>query len=243
MVSVLLLTEDHGKDAHEVLCALAEKMLRRLEPYYDERKVGFKRPTDYTSDVMAGHAWKERRGHVKQTDLRQIILTKLLRREQEGFVFVHMDGDMPWAQSRDGALHSHWDQFERLILTGVRHGLKQLGEGAREERLCLVSPYYHIEAWLYQNTDALERIYERSYKGKSADLETLREWQGDPALLDEVINPKDKMAIGSRENLTLATAGFPAEKVYGIGKSFTHTVKRMQACSALRAALQLACYT
>ena len=120
--------------------------------------------------------------------------------------------------------------------------MQEKGQGARVDRLRFVSPYYHIETWLYQNRREVERIYQETIRNRPRDLDTFRAWWDDRPPLDEVIHPKDEVAIGENYNLRLATEQFPAAKVLAMGMSFSHIVQHLRACSALCDALQLAVY-
>lgn len=241
-VSILLLTEDGSDEAHDVLAALTERMLRLIDPSADLRKIHFEPASPEARRAAAGYGWlsKKPRDHYKMVDLRQAILTKLGR--GNGFVVVHLDGDMTWDQSRSGEEHKNRPEFQRVILAGVLQFLAKQGKQAQASRILYLSPYYHIEAWLFQNSEELARIYAERPTASAHDLELLKEWKKNPSLLDDVWNIKKALQIENKHNLRLATQSFPAAKARDVGKSFARAVADLEASSELCAALAAARY-
>lgn len=240
-LSLLLLSEDSSKDAHDVLAALIERMLRLVDPSADLRKARFEPASPRARAAVNGYGWRSMkpRDHQKIVDLRQAILTKLGR--GDGFVVIHLDGDMPWTESKSGEEHANRPLFERIILGGVLQHLDAKGQRAQAARILFLSPYYSIEAWLFQNSEELARIHAEEHAG-ARDLELLAQWRQDPSLLDEVRKVKEALSIKSAHNLRLATHSFPAAKAHDVGKSFAHAVAHMESCHELREALAGARY-
>jgi hypothetical protein len=241
-ISILLLTEDGSNDAHDVLAALTERMLRLVDPSADLRKVRFEPANERARAAVAGYSWRSRkpRDHQHLVDLRQAILTKLGR--DEGYVVVHLDGDLTWSESMSGEKHANRPLFEQVILGGVLQHLDARGQRASAARILFVSPYYSIEAWLFQNSGELARIYAEHHAGNARDLDCLSRWREDPSLLDEVPQIKEALQIKSQHNLRLATRSFPAAKVREVGKSFARAVADLEGCTELREALSTVRY-
>lgn len=108
---------------------------------------------------------------------------------------------------------------------------------SRLDRICAVTPFYSIEAWLYQNTTCARELCER---GCGRHLELIERWERDRGLLDELTRPKQALCIGGRENAELAE-GFTAalaDALYELGKSFHETVERLERCPGIRDALR-----
>lgn len=239
---LLLLTEDSGGQGYPVLQAITEKMLRLIDSLADVRRVKFDPVPvkDEARDAMNFNGWKDRgaTGHRKQTDLCNAIATRLLR--DDGFVVLHFDGDLRWADSQGGTQGPNWEAFRQRLLPGIKLLLQRKNQPEHIDKLLLLVPFRCMESWLYQNGETALRIYG---EGSSAPREDLRrfeeEWRQDPGRLEETEQcPKDLVRIADRHNLRLAKEQFPAERVHRLGKSFTASVERMRACEPLLAALQ-----
>jgi hypothetical protein len=108
---------------------------------------------------------------------------------------------------------------------------------ARLRRICRVTPFYSIEAWLYQNTNRVRELC-RQRCGKH--LELIDGWERDRLLLDEIEKPKKLLCIQNDENHDLAK-GFThqlAGELYVLGQSFRDTVELLQSCPGLREVLR-----
>lgn len=95
-VSILLLTEDSGKQAHDTLFTLAKKMLLLLEPTCGTDQIDFKPPTlAQVQRAVQANLWKgDRRARV---ELFRYITTKLL---EPGFVLFHSTAIGPGRSER-----------------------------------------------------------------------------------------------------------------------------------------------
>lgn len=203
-ISILLLTEDGSKDAHDVLAALTERMLRLVDPSADLRKVRFEPANERARAAV--------------------------------------NGDMTWSESASGEKHANRPRFEQVILGGVLQHLDARGQRAQAARILFLSPYYSVEAWLFQNSSELLRVYAEHHAGNARDLDLLSRWAADPSLLDEVRQIKEALQIKSQHNLRLARGSFPAAKVRDVGKSFARAVADLEGCAELREALAAARY-
>ena len=85
-------------------------------------------------------------------------------------------------------------------------------------RLLECVPFYSIEAWLYQSTDAALALCRSNYQG--ADASTFSKWAENRALLDEVLKPKDRTCLRDKHNEELAD-GLPVREVLQAGRSLT----------------------
>ncbi len=238
--SVLLLTEDTGGKSFDVLRALVEKMFYLLEPMSDVRRVRFDPADEKARVAMGWNAWKERgpRGDRVRVDLRQAIATRLLHKDGLGFVLVHVDGDRRWEDSQGGILAENLEQFRKLVLPGIELLLAAKGQSERIHRLVMVTPFWCMEAWLYQNVDVALSFYEKHHPDEREDIELFdKTWRADPAALDEVEYPKKRIRIHDQHNYELATKRFPAERAHRAGKSFALVVETLRRCPGLSEAL------
>ena len=242
MPSVLVLSEDSSKDAHDTLVAVIKKMFQLIEPSCQTHRIAFEPTPEAHISVVRANAWKStsRASHQEQVALRRTIATKL--GENDGFVLFHVDGDRTWADRHQSENRA---KFQKLVIDPVRLLLMQLEPSGklsaddvdrRITRLCPLMPFYSIEAWLYQNIARAMRICRDQYGGR--DLARFEEWQADRGLLDEVPQPKDGVCLAAKHNRELATQAFPHEVVHEVGKSFTHAVNTLRACHGLQAALE-----
>lgn len=238
--SILLLTEDSGADAPQVLRALTERTLRLVAPGTDMDRVALVPAEAPARQAMRFNGWKARdgEGHKKRTELARALATQLARQDRAAFVFFHVDGDRPWSESQRGALSENVNAFERQVLPGVRLLLEQHGQVERLDRLFLIVPFYSVEAWLYQNTDELVRLYARHHPGH-ADLATLEAWRAQPGDLDEVPQVKRRLIVRDQHNLQLAQV-FPARRAHEVEKSYHRLVEQLRASAPLISALDAA---
>jgi hypothetical protein len=102
-------------------------------------------------------------------------------------------------------------------------------------RLYLVSPYWCIESWLYQNTVVARDLCHKHYSGR--DAKRFEHWQHHRGELDDEDKPKAQICLHDKFNHDLASQSFPARDVDEVGKSFHETVERLRSSPALVAAL------
>lgn len=246
-LSILVLTEDSAKDAHDTIAAIAKRMLLQVDPASRTHRIEFEPQNALARRAMHGNLWKSRnpRDRQKLVDLRQTIATKLVEgalvgsESVPGFVFFHVDGDRPWAERAESENVARFAEFIRTYVEPiVADALQKKGIvaelPARMLRLRRLTPFYSIEAWLYQNTVEGRRLCADSC---GRHLEMFSTWEADRSLLDEIGQPKKQVCFGEAHNLKLATAGFPAEELFRTDKSYTAAVMDLLDCRDLCTAL------
>lgn len=225
-LSVLVLTEDTGNDAHAIVCALVEKVLFLLEPGLDRQQLRFDQATERARAGMGFNCYKSATGrdHDKKVDLAQAIARYLLVTDRDAIIFVHVDADGPWSTRDETHLCDNARRFTEEIVRRVAAILEQQQQPHRLEQIAMLIPFWTLESWLYQNTREALRICQEypQYRGEAAHFEL---WQQRPHLLDEHVRPKDTVRFGSKYNLRLASEGFPAGRLYQLGLSFTAAVE------------------
>jgi hypothetical protein len=102
-------------------------------------------------------------------------------------------------------------------------------------KLLVLKPFYCLEAWTYQNFTRARALCEEL--GNPPGSELLDAWEADPGLLDEVAGVPDVFPLEKRYNVALTEKGYPADRVYALGKSFTASVDAALSCQPLREAL------
>jgi hypothetical protein len=241
--SFLVLGEDSADDAHLTLVALAKKLLRLVDPYYDEQHIRFEPPEGATvRAALRGNLWKskEPRDYAKRRDLIGYIATKLLEGEH-AFVLYHIDGDRKWSEHDTG---ENDQKFRDFIQTDVRqfieHRLRQAGRPAEEislSQLLLLLPHYSIEAWLFQNTQAGRKLCQENPRCQGKHVERFNEWEQNRRLLDEIVKPKEEICFRSDHNHRLAES-LDVEAVYYAEMSLHATAEDLMASEPLRCALE-----
>ncbi|MFS8071802.1 MAG: hypothetical protein ACMG6S_35980 [Byssovorax sp.] len=105
---------------------------------------------------------------------------------------------------------------------------------ARMIRLRRLTPFYSIEAWLYQNTIEARRLCATAC---GRHLEMIKEWEEKGGALDEISKPKEVLCLKDRCSHELASHGFPYEQAFAVGKSYADTVMHLVECDELCAAI------
>ncbi|WP_437651113.1 hypothetical protein [Sorangium sp. So ce362] len=252
-LSIVILTEDSGRDGRATVEALVGRMLEVVVPGYGRHRVDFLPSEPMEEEAMRGNVWKtdgkNPREHERRVRLLKYIARKLL--SPGTFVIFHIDGDRPWAE-RDTS--ENIAKFDRKVLMQLpqvvdrgranapRTRLRTKGDAEppapvlQIEHLLLVCPFRSIEAWLYQNVRRASEICRREHGGRHVgDIEA---WEGKRAELDELPAPDQALCLKKAHNMELASRGFPAQLAYDVRKSFAESVDRMGRCGALRAALE-----
>ena len=235
-VNILIMNEDSSRTAYEALRHLVRRMCQLLCPELQTQHLAFSpTPEELVGCVRAGQ-WQSSnpKHHRQQVDLAQSIASQIAT--SSGFVAFHYDGDCAW---KDRATCVHDPHFE----TNVRQRVHALlsGRVAADQidelmsKLLVVKPFYCLEAWTYQNFARARAICEEL--GKPAGSELLEEWEADPGLVDEVVGPPDLFPLKKSYNVELTATGYPADRVYTLGKSFTASVDAALSCKPLLEAL------
>jgi len=239
---ILILSEDSAGAALPSLRAITKSMLRLVDPSYKTERIDLEPEGAEAQRAMHANLWKGHKksaGHQKLVTIARAIARHIL--DDRGVVLFHVDADHAWSDHRAQSenVRRFQDEVTLYVLRAVDDLIaKNTGahdKGAIMSRLCLVSPYWCIESWLYQNTSVAKDLCRRHYRGLHVDR--FDAWEQCREDLDEVDKPKDQVCLGSKHNLELATRGFPARTVYDVGKSFFETVERLRSCPSLVAAL------
>jgi len=225
--SLLLLTEDSGRDAHATHEALVRSMLRLIAPGHDASAIAIEPANDAQRDAMRGNGWDSTNAEdePKRRSLVRSIATRLCQSNLH-IVLFHYDGDRPWAERMSCARHA---VFDRRIVAPITQLIANRSAEQRARalaRLITIVPFYSVEAWLYQNTAVAVRLCEKHHGGRH--VESLARFAADRGMLDEERKPKDNVCLSDRFNLALATDRFPAKEVCAVGKSFHAAVERLR---------------
>lgn len=237
-VSIAVLSEDGSSAAIQVLQSLVQKMLYLIDPaipLHDPRRIRLLPSTEAARRAFVGSGWKSRAQRQMRVDLLQFMQSQLKRTDVESFVIFHVDGDRPYAQSKDGTESENRDVFEKLLMGPLRDMLQAHPD--LWSRILLIIPFYEIEAWLYQNIPVAVRLCRQFHPTHTKDIKKLEDWQKDPTGLDEVESTKDAIIFRDKFNRELAEESFPAQRVYEAKKSFYKSVEKLRTCASLRAAL------
>ncbi len=227
--SLLLLTEDSGRDSHATHEALVRSMLRLIAPAHDASAIAIEPANDAQRDAMRGNIWDSTKAEdrPRKIALMRSIATRLCESNLHVVLF-HYDGDRRWSERDHCARHA---TFAKHIVTPITQHPKFLERTAEQRaaalaRLITIVPFYSVESWLYQNTAVAVRLCEEHHGGRH--VESLARFAADRGMLDEERKPKDSVCLSDRFNLALATERFPAKEVCAAGKSFHAAVKRLR---------------
>lgn len=240
--SVLLLTEDSGKDAVLTVAELFRRIVVSAIPAAQTNRYRAEPPVDRAlKNALRANLWKSDKpqDRVGVEELRRTIATRLL--EPNGFVVFHFDIDRRWSA------HATSENLQRFA-TSIRAEVERLiertlanrqGDARRSgdlmRKLIVFAPAYSLEAWLYQNTRRAIALCEKHHRGLDSDR--FAAWELDRSLLDEVERPKDATCLADKYNSILATEDFPTAAVRGHSPSFDAAIASVGGCDALRTAL------
>ncbi|HRI71655.1 MAG TPA: hypothetical protein PK156_45800 [Polyangium sp.] len=239
LLSILVLTEDSGRDGFATLQALVVAILQNIAPTAQLDLIDIE-PTEDANALrsMRGNRWMDEKAsdsHYYRTTLIQSIATKL---GEGGLVVFHCDGDTSWKKRKESTKKV---KFGKLMEPGIRARLRDNAKltptaiDAAMKRLLIVLPHYSIESWLYQNTGEAIRICRAQYDGK--DVAKFQSWEAQRMQLDEELKPKEAVCLRDKHNHDLATKNFPFDPAVNVGKSLRHTVAQFEACADLQTAL------
>lgn len=237
-LSIAVLTEDSSSDAYDVLHCLLRAMLKLVAEtaaVYDKGPIALTPAAEAQRKAMRGNMWQAKTSRTERILIQRYIEGQLVRKDTAGFVVVHLDGDRPYCKSKSGSESHNQARFEKDILSKVRESFKNQPDILA--KIILLVPFYSIESWLFQNTEAALALYERHYRTHEKDIAQFKTWQQDPSLLDEVEKPKETVSIKAKHNLDLAQNAFPAGKLDAVEKSFHQSVNRLRSSFPLVAAL------
>lgn len=227
-LSVLVLTEDTGDDAHAVITAICTKIMFLIAPLLDERRLQFRPATKTVQAGMNCYKSRKLRDNGKKVDLVQAIADHLLGGDGRSVVFVHVDGDRRWSERTGKHLCDNAQTFDTEILRRVRALLETRGQGDKIEQLVMLVPFWSVESWLFQNTEEALRICAETHPRYKSAVSHFERWRDYPQDLDEHEQPKDSVKFGAKYNRRLAENGFPAKRLRQLGLSFAHAVERAE---------------
>jgi hypothetical protein len=256
-LSIVILTEDDGKDGRATVEALARRMLHLVVPGFGSHRVHFVPREAREEEAMRGSYWKDKgrnpEGRTPEARERRVRLLRYIARrlsQPDTFVFFHSDGDRTWDLRHTSENTAEFDRLVRVALPQVVDRGRANGPRAKAraqpaapepppmhlDRLLLLCPFRSIEAWLYQNVRAAIDICRREHR--SAHVGALQAWETQRDQLDELPAPEKTMCLKKEFNLELAKSGFPAREAYDVKKSFAESVDRLLGCDALTRALE-----
>jgi hypothetical protein len=217
-------------------------MLRLVDPRYKEHRVDLEPEGEEAQRATHGnlyHGHKKPAGHRSLGIIARTIATHIF--DEHGFVLFHVDADQAWKKRHpqsDNIRRFHdilKVHVERVVVDRLARNDRSGDKAEIMSRLYLVSPYWCIESWLYQNTVVAGALCHKHYSGR--DATRFERWEHHRDELDEEDKPKAQICLHDRYNHDLASQGFPARAVDEVGKSFHETVERLRSSPALVAAL------
>jgi hypothetical protein len=111
-------------------------------------------------------------------------------------------------------------------------------ESFSSARLLLMVPFYSIEAWVFQNTQAGRRLCQEHEECKGQHAALFDAWEKDRTALDEIRKPKETICFKGKHNHRLAE-GLDVETVYYAERSLHQTIEMLMNCEPLIRALAL----
>lgn len=235
-VNILIMNEDSSPTAYEALRHLIRRMCQLLCPGLGTQHLAFSpTPEELEGCVRAGQ-WQSAnpRHRRQQVDLAQSIASQIVA--DRGFVAFHYDGDCAWAHRMACVHDPHFETNVRQrvrALLSARTPAEKLDEVM--SKLLVLKPFYCLEAWTYQNFARARALCEEL--GNPPGSELLDAWEADPGLLDEVVGVPDVFPLRKHHNVVLTEKGYPADRIYALGKSFTASVDAALSCKPLLEAL------
>ncbi len=238
---ILILSEDSGGGGRP-LRALTRSMLRLVDPSYREQRVDLEPEGEEAQRATQGNLYQ---GHKKPAGHRNLVtIARAVARhifDERSFVLFHVDADQAWKSRNTPS--DNLRRFHDIVKLNVSRAVDDLlakntssrGKAEIMSRLHLVSPYWCIESWLYQNTVVAGALCHKHHSGR--DAHRFERWEQHREELDEEDKPKAQICLHDKYNHELASQSFPGRAVYDVGKSFHETVERLRASPTLVAAL------
>ena len=244
-VNVVVFAEDHADWWRDVLRSLLTGMLCGLKarPVDVAQALVFVPDEDIPDSVhqlSVGRAWKNPRDQ-------SLTFTRWVKRflERGWVVVVHFDGDCLWSERRQHDKAINMAQFQREVLDRLEKNPPDAPDW--RERLLLFVPHDELEAWLFQNTEAVRAVLRAAGRLNSGADALLSDWAKDRAALDRTKSPKDQLKSPNGQILVetlclvpLAEMDFPTAEVRALGSSYAQAMAGVRRCRALRLAVQRA---
>lgn len=209
---------------------MVRKLLLRVDPACQTQKVEFAPRNEEQRRALSATGWRSR---APETIRHIQLIAERLASSPHEFVFFHFDGDVVWSKRAQSQHAAHFEQVFRKQVKDFLEFKRLPADSATLSRLIAVTPYWEMEAWLYQATDHAAALCQSGCGNHTA---LFAQWKSNRQLLDEVTDPKDLTCVGSKHNEHLAQH-FPAGDVEAAGKSFAATVAVLRGIPALTAAL------
>ncbi len=214
---VLVLSED-GPGGEATLRAMVLAALKTSGEHVDTRPdemITWCRISDRARNLF-NMIFKEAKPSRDGTDVRREIAEQL-RSGGADLVVAHVDADRRWSEREASPFAGFLDTRFR-----ARIASEATVDGSR---IVGFIPHWEIEAWTYQNLDALGQIVaKKGLPGPlAAELET---WRADRASLDEVADPSD-LPPGKIHNAELSGVGWPWKAVHAANASFAHSANAL----------------
>jgi hypothetical protein len=227
-MKIRILSEDGSAYAVPALQHLIKRMLAFAFPSLDTSKVVWL-PRDVAhSAVMSGNKWRSTKAADRRaiTELLKFMATEI--RIENQFVFFHFDGDQPWSTRSDAGTPR---QFGDRIVEKIG----MINPGFDRNKLIEVTPFYAIEAWLYQNTEHC-----RVHAPLAMHQSLLAEWERTPGSLDELVKPHESLPFGRKQNADLSEKFTKAQvkKTFEAQKSMHAFLGSLRANKTLLKAVQ-----
>jgi hypothetical protein len=241
-VTITVLTEDSENWGQLVLKRFAKQIVKLINPQCQTQLIRFEPTPQAARTATMANKWRSRaqRDHMAIVSLRRFLATKLA--QADSLVFFHFDADVTWAR-RDQCLTR--EQFAVLIKPQIRLLLQGRGRSLDDVALCMqrlieIVPHYSIEAWTYQNNDALLRACRTHCGPQHPQHAALYEtWATDPGCLDEIAMVKRQACVSNKKNLQLVESGFPWDRLMQVRKSFFAVVAQAQSRNPVVEAIRL----
>jgi len=117
-LSIVILTEDSGRDGRATVEALVRRMLHLVTPGYGDHRIDFIPREPREEEAMRGNIWKTDGKNPQEHDRRVRLLRYIARRlsQQNTFVLFHIDGDRIWSERHAS---ENVAKFERLIRSAL----------------------------------------------------------------------------------------------------------------------------
>ncbi len=226
-LEILVLSEDRGQ-GFETMEALLRRVLKIYGPTGEEQVTLIPAEDRMVQEAAHANLWKSasKQDYPRKVSLIRTIATRLAL----GLVIFHYDGDTPWSDRFIALTPKQFEKEVRVKLLQLLAGRDSEFIGKCMARLIEAAPFYSVEAWTYQATDAAVALCRKRYSGK--DVNKFEQWASDRSLLDEVPKPKDETCLSNKHNVELAQQ-IPCKEVLAVRKSYAEFVRRLRSCPEL----------
>lgn len=201
-LAVLVLSEDGGDLESKTVAKVVSKLVT-VRGERGEPTIAFEPSEDrVVHEALSGNAWLSRRA---DHDVKLVALVRLIAEyiASDRVVLFHYDGDVPWSKR---AMAERPAQFAARVQSRVRSLLEARFSGdelsGKLANLVEVVPHYSIEAWAYQAIDEAIALCRKHHRGEH--VREFTAWMQHRAAIDELVKPKQALALRSDHNGHLA---------------------------------------